>query len=95
MTAADAKHRSYGCGTRSERTFFGRAVFDEQLRQAHSFTDVFANAVPVIAQREVGAGKEDGFSHPQIQVGARITPVLRAIGQRLQAQASAADHRMP
>ena len=84
MTAADATHTSYGCGTRSELTFFGRAVFHEQLRQTHSFTDAFAKAVPVIAQREVEAGKEDGFSNPQIHVGAQIAPVLQALEQRLQ-----------
>ena len=83
MTAADATHTSYGCGTRSELTFFGRAVFDEQLRQTHSFTDAFAQAVPLIQQREVEAGKDDGFSNPQIRVGAQIEPVLRALEQRL------------
>lgn len=84
MTAADATHTSYGCGTRSELTFFGRAVFDEQLRHTHSFTEAFARAVPVIAQREVEAGKQDGFSNPQIHVGAKVVPVLRALEQRLQ-----------
>jgi hypothetical protein len=33
MTAADATHTSYGCGHRSPLTFFGRAMFDEQLRR--------------------------------------------------------------
>lgn len=84
MTAADATHTSYGCGTRSELTFFGRAVFHEQLRQTHSFTEAFAKAVPVITQREVEAGKQDGFSNPQIHVGAQIVPVLRALEHRLQ-----------
>ena len=44
MTAADATHTSYGCGRLSELTFFGRAVFHEQLRQTHSFTEAFAKA---------------------------------------------------
>jgi hypothetical protein len=83
MTAADATHTSYGCGTKSELTFFGRAVFDEQLRQTHSFADAFAKAVPVIAQREVEAGKQDGFSNPQIHVGPQIAPVLRMLERRL------------
>ena len=83
MTAADATHTSYGCGTKSELTFFGRAVFDEQLRQTHSFADAFAKAVPVIAQREVEAGKQDGFSNPQIHVGPQIAPALRMLERRL------------
>ncbi len=83
MTAADATHTSYGCGRLSELTFFGRAVFDEQLRKTHSFEQAFARAVPVIQQREIDAGKEDGFSNPQIRVGAHMSPVLRALEQRL------------
>jgi len=85
MTAADATHTSYGCGQLSELTFFGRAMFDEQLRSTHSFEEAFARAVPVIQQREIDAGKDDGFSNPQIRVGANIAPVLRALEQRLAA----------
>lgn len=86
MTAADADHTSYGCGQRSELTFFGRAVFAEALRTTHSFEQAFAAAVPVIRRREDEAGKDDGFSNPQISVGARIRPVLRALEQRLDDQ---------
>lgn len=86
MTAADATHTSYGCGRKSELTFFGRAVFDEQLRKTHSFEDAFAAAVPVIHQREVEAGKDDGPSNPQISVGSAIRPVLQALQQRLAAR---------
>jgi hypothetical protein len=77
MTAADATHTSYGCGTRSDLTFFGRAVFDEQLRkQTRSLEQAFATAVPIIKKREEDAGKDDGFSNPQIFVGAAIKTVL-------------------
>ncbi len=85
MTAADATHTSYGCGRLSQLTFFGRAMFDEQLRRTHSFERAFADAVPLIRRREVEAGKPDGFSNPQISVGAQIRPVLRALEQRLDA----------
>jgi hypothetical protein len=85
MTAADATHTSYGCGQLSELTFFGRAMFDEQLRSTHSFQKAFARAVPVIQQREIDAGKDDGFSNPQIKVGPNIAPVLQALEQRLDA----------
>lgn len=85
MTAADATHTSYGCGALSELTFFGRAVFDEQLRSTHSFEEAFKKAVPLIQQREVEAGKNDGFSNPQIRVGAEIAPVLKGLEERLNA----------
>jgi hypothetical protein len=83
MTAADATHTSYGCGRKSELTFFGRAVFDEQLRKTHSFEEAFAAAVPVIRQREIDGKKPDGFSNPQIRVGPAIRPVLDGINKRL------------
>jgi hypothetical protein len=83
MTAADPDHTSYGCGRKSELTFFGRALFDEQLRKTYSFEAAFAAAVPLIKQREIDAGKNDGFSNPQISVGPAIRPVLQALEQRL------------
>lgn len=76
MTAADKDHTSYGCGSKSELTFFGRAIFDEQLRKTLSFEDAFKAAVPIIKQREVEGEKSDGFSNPQISVGKDIRVVL-------------------
>lgn len=85
MTAADATHTSYGCGRLSELTFFGRAMFNEELRKTRSFETAFAAAVPLIRQREIDAGKEDGFSNPQISVGEKIRPLLDGLAQRLDA----------
>jgi len=85
MTAADATHTSYGCGRLSELTYFGRAMFDEQLRKTRSFEEAFAHAVPLIKQREIDAGKDDGFSNPQISVGSGIREVLKNLEQRLAA----------
>ncbi|MEJ6024225.1 C13 family peptidase [Ramlibacter sp. PS4R-6] len=85
MTAADATHTSFGCGVGSELTFFGRALFDEQLRKTHSLEQAFAAAVPVIREREQAAGKSDGFSNPLMQVGEKIRPLLRELEQRLDA----------
>ncbi|MNW17917.1 hypothetical protein D3C71_2172740 [compost metagenome] len=62
-------------------------MFNEQLRQTHSFTQAFEKAVPLIAQREVEAGKADGFSNPQIRVGTQIAPVLQALEKRLESTA--------
>ena len=85
MTAADADHTSYGCGRRSELTFFGRAVFDEQLRHhTRSFEQAHAAARPVIAQREQEAGKDDGYSNPQIRVGQDIRARLALLQARLE-----------
>ena len=83
MTAADATHTSYGCGRKSELTYFGRAVFDEQLRTTHSFEQAFKAAVPIIQQREIEGKKADGFSNPQISVGKNIRPLLEALEKKL------------
>jgi hypothetical protein len=83
MTAADATHTSFGCGSLSELTFFGRALFDEQLRKTYSFEAAFAAAVPIIKQREVEGQKPDGFSNPQIAIGNGIRPVLASLENQL------------
>ena len=82
MTAADADHTSYGCGRRSELTFFGRAMYEDALRDTWSFTEAHAAARKLIEVREQEAGKSDGYSNPQISEGAGIHAVL----QRLQEQ---------
>ncbi len=84
MTASDADHTSYGCGKKSDLTFFGRAMYDEQLRaKTLSFEQAHAAARPIIDQREKAAGKDDGYSNPQIKVGARIRPYLDKMRARL------------
>ena len=76
MTAADAAHTSYGCGRGSPLTYFGRAMFDEQLRHTRSFEKAHAQARTVIDEREREAGKSDGYSNPQIEVGEQIRELL-------------------
>jgi len=84
MTASDATHTSYGCGHKSPLTFFGRAMYDEQLRNSTlSFEEAHAAARNIIAQREKEAGKDDGYSNPQIKVGSRIRPYLEQMRARL------------
>jgi Peptidase C13 family len=87
MTAADAEHTSYGCGKRSELTFFGRAMYEEELRKTWSFSEAHATARKVIEVREQEAGKSDGYSNPQISEGLGIRSVL----ERLAAERRAAD----
>lgn len=87
MTASDADHTSFGCGKKSELTFFGRAVYDEQIRsKTLSFEQAHAAARKVIEKREVEAGKTDGYSNPQIKVGSRIGPYLEKMRERLGAK---------
>jgi len=81
MSAADADHTSYGCGKRSELTFFGRAMYEEALRKTWSFTEAHAWARKVIEVREQEAGKTDGYSNPQISEGAGVRGVLERLAE--------------
>ncbi|WP_349741135.1 C13 family peptidase [Roseateles cavernae] len=84
MSAADAEHTSYGCGKGSELTFFGRAMYAEQLRQhTLSFEAAHAAARPIIDAREQEAGKTDGYSNPQISVGEGARRQLALLVERL------------
>ncbi len=86
MTAADAKSQSFGCGSESDFTYFGKALFDEELRNTHSFTTAFEAARQSIAERE-RSGKHEP-SNPQISVGASMPGKLRDIESRLEALAA-------
>lgn len=87
MTASDSEHTSYGCGRKSELTFFGRAMYDEGMRKTWSFEEAHASARTVIEQREKDAGKTDGYSNPQIAVGDEIRERLRLLATQRAAAA--------
>ncbi len=81
MTASDANNTSFGCGSESDFTYFGRAVFDEELRKTFSFAQAFEQAKASILKRE----KADNFepSNPQIFVGEKIAIKLKELETRL------------
>jgi hypothetical protein len=70
ITAADAQHTSFGCGSESDFTYFGKAYFDQALRKRPSFIAAFDDARRIIEARERGEGKAP--SNPQIYVGAAM-----------------------
>jgi hypothetical protein len=87
ITASRSDRNSFGCSDDEDFTYFGRAFFDEQLREEISFIDAFERALPVIAAREKAKGFK--LSEPQMRVGAAIRPRLAALEQRLRALADA------
>jgi hypothetical protein len=87
MTAADATHTSYGCGSKSPLTFFGQAMYVDALKTTWSFEKAHAEARELITRREKEAGKTDGYSNPQIGEGEGIRLQLL----RLQAERARAD----
>lgn len=69
-TAAASDRKSFGCGTESEFTYFGEAVFKDQLQRPQPIVTAFKNAVTAIAKRESEEKLEP--SKPQLVVGKDI-----------------------
>ncbi len=81
MTAARKDQTSFGCGSLSEFTYFGKAYFDEALREQSSFVEGFHIAQQNIFEREQ---KEDlSHSYPQIWIGSAIEARLETLESRL------------
>lgn len=81
LTASSATANSFGCSDLAEWTYFGKAYFDEALRQTYSFADAFDTAVKSIAARE--ESEQLKASEPQIHMGDRIRPLLQRLSDRL------------
>ena len=76
VTAARRDRPSFGCGSDSAATFFGRAYLVNALNDTTDFVAAFDAAKQQIA----GWEKVDGFkpSKPQIEIGTNIAPKLQA-----------------
>jgi hypothetical protein len=93
-TAAAADKTSFGCGTESEFTYFGEAVFKEQLTRQSSFITALQQANVSIGQREVREKLE--ASMPQLSIGAAIEPKLKQLDKDMhQHQCAIAKVKLP
>lgn len=78
MTAASADATSFGCSDERELTYFGEALFKDQLSGTRDLAAAFAAAKKSINAREL---KEDiDPSNPQMRMGERIASKLRDMG---------------
>jgi len=75
ITAARADRASFGCGSQSEITDFGRAFFVNGLNHNDNFDDAFGEARKLIDDWETSAGEE--HSDPQISKTPQIEEQLR------------------
>ena len=78
LTASEADRTSFGCGHRSESTFFGEALFQHGLAQASSLLGAFDAARARVAERERAGGFRPP-SNPQVFVGAEMTNKLKEL----------------
>jgi hypothetical protein len=84
IAAAAPDKNSFGCSNEAEWTYFGKAYFDEALRETYSFVEAFEIAKPVIAARE----KKEGYkpSDPQMALGKGMQVKLFTLQRQLAAQ---------
>jgi hypothetical protein len=68
VAAAGPDKKSFGCSHEAEWTYFGKAFFDEALRDQPRLSDAFARAREVVAAREK-KDKVEIHSDPQIAAG--------------------------
>ena len=83
ITASDDRSTSFGCENGRDYTWFGKAFFDEALRQTHSFAAAFETARQLVGERETRARVDP--SRPQIYVGNAIREKLPDLEARLSA----------
>lgn len=85
-TASAPDKQSFGCGSESEFTYFGKAVLDEQLKTERHLPTAFEKAAESITAREAAEGKDR--SEPRLYVGTAIAPKLRDLEKRFSASVS-------
>jgi hypothetical protein len=85
-TAADADRTSFGCGRTDDFTYFGRAFFDEALRETWSFLEAFELARTAVLRREEAEQRTP--SHPQLSVGTAIRTKLQQLERQLSVRAA-------
>ncbi len=75
ISAAAPDRASFGCSNENEWTYFGRAYFEQALRQTNSLTAAFEIARKIVTERETTENRK--ASLPQISVGEEIEAHLR------------------
>ena len=78
LTASETNRASFGCGHRSDATFFGEALFQHGLAQSESLLAGFEAARERVAEREK-AGAFAPPSNPQIFVGPAMADKLKEL----------------
>jgi hypothetical protein len=77
MTAADARHSSFGCDDTRDLTYFGEALLRDALPRACSLEQAYTAMARIIRQRETDEGEI--HSNPTLFVGPRMQARLPLI----------------
>jgi hypothetical protein len=92
ITASDPQRISFGCGDRSDATFFGEAFFQQGMATKDSVEAAFALARERVAEREKAAGYKPA-SEPQMWVGEAMAEKLKTLRSR--GQTGGVSARLP
>ena len=84
FTASAHDRQSFGCGSASDFTYFGRAVFIDQLANESRFLPAFERAIEEITKREKKENRK--LSLPQLYVGAEMSIKLEHLSQNSDSQ---------
>ncbi|AXY59262.1 C13 family peptidase [Acinetobacter sp. WCHAc010052] len=81
ITASAADRASFGCSNEADYTYFGRAFFDQAMREQPSIRQAFVQASETVAKWE----KAQGFdpSEPQWSMGKNMELMLPQLEQHL------------
>ncbi|OTG65733.1 peptidase C13 family protein [Acinetobacter sp. ANC 4470] len=81
ITASAADRASFGCSNEADYTYFGRAFFDQAMREQTSVSAAFEQAKATVAQWESAQGFD--ASEPQWSIGKNMEFMLPQLEQRL------------
>jgi hypothetical protein len=81
-TAAAEDRTSFGCGNEFDFTYFGEAIFKDQLQQQYSFITALQQAETAIGERE--EREKLTPSLPQLSVGPDIAKKLQGLSDELE-----------
>lgn len=81
ITASAADRTSFGCSNEADYTYFGRAFFDQAMRDQTSLKSAFSQASETVAKWESAQGFEP--SEPQWVIGKNMEMMLPQLEQKL------------
>ncbi|WP_445116390.1 C13 family peptidase [Acinetobacter sp. WZC-1] len=81
ITASAADRASFGCSSDTDSTYFGRAFFDQAMREHNSLRAAFQQAVETVTKWESSQGFEP--SEPQWVMGKNMELMLPQLEQHL------------
>ena len=81
ITASAADRQSFGCTNEADYTYFGRAFFDQAMREQNSIETAFSQAQKTVSQWETAQGFEP--SEPQWSMGKNMELMLPQLEHRL------------